>query len=117
MKLAAVLAFLISMITFQLQAQVIMEAQMKPPIVAHKTEPAYTEDARNAKVEGAVTLRAEIGTDGKAHAIRVIQGLGYGLDESAAKCLSEWRYRPGTANGTPVTVPATIEFFFSLNSK
>lgn len=117
MRLAAALAFLISMVTFQLQAQVIMEAEMKPPVVAHKTEPAYTEDARKAKVEGTVTLRADIGIDGKAHAIHVIEGLGYGLNESAAKCLSEWRYRPGTANGVPVTVPATIEIFFTLDSR
>jgi hypothetical protein len=62
-------------------------------------------------------IGADIGIDGKAHAIRVIQGLGYGLNENAAKCLSEWRYRPGTANGVSVTVPAPIEIFFSLDSK
>jgi protein TonB len=118
MRLAAALALLISMVTLQLQAQtIIADAEMKPPVVVHKTEPAYTEDARKAKVEGAVTLWAEIGTDGRAHDIRVIQGLEYGLNESATKCLSEWRYRPGTANGVPVTVPATIEIFFSLNSR
>jgi TonB family protein len=68
-------------------------------------------------VEGAVTLRAEIRTDGTAHDIRVIKGLGYGLDESAIECLSQWRFRPGTANGAAVTVLATIEILFSLNSK
>jgi TonB family protein len=105
MKLAASLAFLISMVP-QLQAQTtIMETEMKPPVIVLKTEPSYTEDARKAKAEGTVTLAAEIRTDGKAHAIRVIKGLGYGLNESAVECLSEWRYRPGTANGTPVTVP------------
>jgi protein TonB len=118
MGLAATVALLISTVTLQLQAQTtIIEAEMKPPVVVRKTEPAYTEDARKAKVEGAVTLWAEIRTDGKPYAIRVTKGLGYGLDESAINCLSEWRYRPGTANGIPVTVPATIEIFFSLDSK
>jgi protein TonB len=118
MKLAAALALLISMVTLQLKAQTtIIEAEMKPPVVVRKTEPTYTEDARKAKVEGAVTLWAEIRTDGKPYVIRVTKGLGYGLNESAIKCLSEWRYRPGTANGIPVTVPATIEIFFSLDSK
>jgi protein TonB len=118
MKFAAALAFLISIVTFQLLAlQTIIEAEMKPPVVAHKTEPAYTEDARKAKVEGAVTLRADIGADGKPHDIRVIKRLGYGLDDQAVKCLSEWRYRPGTANGAPVTVPATIEILFTVDSR
>jgi periplasmic protein TonB len=118
MRLAATLALLISTVSLQLQAQqIVIEAEMKPPVVIHKTEPAYTEDARNAKVEGAVTLWAEIRTDGKPYAIRVTKGLGYGLNQSAIKCLSEWRYRPGTANGIPVTVPATMEIFFSLNPK
>jgi len=117
MRLAAALALLISTVTLQLQAQIIIEAEMKPPVIIHKTQPVYTEDAHKAKVEGAVTLWVEIRTDGKPYAIHVTKGLGYGLNESAIKCLSEWRYRPGTANGIPVTVPATIEIFFSLNPR
>jgi TonB family protein len=118
MRLAAAVALLISTVTLQLRAQtIIIEAEMNPPVVVRKTEPAYTEDARKAKADWAVILRANIGADGRPQAIRVIKGLGYGLDDSAVKCLSEWRYRPGTANGIPVMVPATIEIFFSLESK
>src|SRR5579864_3734896 len=106
MRFAAALMLLISTVMLQLQAQQTMiEAEMKPPVVVHKTEPAYTEDARKAKVEGAVVLRANIGADGRPHDIRVIKRLGYGLDDSAVECLSQWLYRPGTANGAPITVP------------
>jgi TonB family protein len=86
----------------------------KPPVAVETSQPAYTEAARNAKLEGRVVLRVNIGTDGLAHDIEVVQSLGYGLDDSAVECASHWRFRPGTANGVPVTVPATILFFFKL---
>lgn len=85
MNLAVTLALMISVVSLQLQAQIIIEAEIKPPVVIHKTEPAYTEDARKAKAEGAVILRADIGADGRPHDIRVVKRLGYGLDESAVR--------------------------------
>jgi protein TonB len=84
----------------------------KLPVAVETPQPVYTEDARNAKVEGRVVLRVNIGTDGLARDIEVVEGLGYGLDDSAVECTSHWRFRPGTANGVPITVPATILFFF-----
>jgi TonB family protein len=84
------------------------------PALLHKVEPAYTEAARAAKYQGTVLVYAEIGPDGRAGNIRVIRGLGSGLDEKAIEAISQWRFRPGMKDGQPVTVAATIEVNFRL---
>jgi len=88
----------------------------RTPVVIEKTDPEYTEEARNAKVEGAVVLQVEIATDGRAGNIHVVKSLGYGLDEKAIECVRQWRFRPAVKHGTRVRVPATIEVAFHLKN-
>ncbi|MGB9454743.1 MAG: TonB family protein [Bryobacteraceae bacterium] len=84
------------------------------PAVLIKGEPEYSEDARVAKYMGKVVLFVEIGPDGVPHNIRVIRGLGLGLNETAIDAVSQWKFKPGTRDGVPVTVVATIEVNFRL---
>jgi periplasmic protein TonB len=37
-----------------------------------------------------------------------------GLDEKAMEAVSKWLFKPGTKNGKPVTVAASIEVSFHL---
>jgi periplasmic protein TonB len=85
-----------------------------PPAVAHKVAPAYTQQAIQAGIEGAVVLYAEIGIDGGAHSLRVIRGLGYGLDQRAIEAVRRWTFYPAMKNGVPATTPATIQVEFHL---
>jgi TonB family protein len=84
------------------------------PVLLFKAEPDYTEEARIAKYQGTVLLYAEIGTDGIAHRITPVRTLGFGLGEKAVEAISRWRFKPGTKDGQPVTVAATIEVNFRL---
>jgi TonB family protein len=84
------------------------------PVLTFKVEPEYTEEARIAKYQGSVLLYAEIGSDGIAHRITAIRTLGFGLGEKAVEAVSRWRFKPGTKDGEPVTVAATIEVNFRL---
>jgi TonB family protein len=84
------------------------------PAVLYKVEPEYTEEARAAKYQGTVLLYIEVGPDGMAHNIQVQRGLGLGLDQKAIDAISQWRFRPGTKDGQPVPVAATIEVNFRL---
>ena len=54
------------------------------PALLYKVEPAYSEEARAAKYQGTVLLYCEIGPDGRASHIRVLESLGLGLDEQAS---------------------------------
>ena len=56
--------------------------------------PVYTDEARHVKVQGTVTLRVLVGTDGRASQIRVVRGLGYGLEERAEQTVRGWKFKP-----------------------
>lgn len=84
-----------------------------PRLVA-RAEPSYTQEARDAAVEGTVVLKLEVWPDGKAHNIEVIRGLGYGLDAEATKTVQLWEFEPGMKDGKAVRVAATVEMSFRL---
>ena len=87
------------------------------PALIHKVEPEYTEEARQAKLEGTVLVKVEITPEGKATNIKVLHALGLGLDEKAVECVAQWRFKPGLKDGQPVTVVAQIEVDFRLLEK
>jgi TonB family protein len=84
------------------------------PVLLHKVEPEYSEEARKAKYSGTVLLYIEVTPDGRASNIRVQRSLGLGLDEKAIEAVKQWKFKPGYKNGQPVTVAATIEVNFRL---
>ena len=77
-------------------------------------DPEFSEEARQAKYQGMVLLAIEVDASGHPANIRVLQGLGMGLDEKAIQAVSQWRFRPGLQNGKPVATPATIQVIFRL---
>jgi TonB family protein len=87
---------------------------VRAPVLLSKVEPEYTEEARAAKYQGTVLVYIEVGPDGQAHNMKVIRSLGMGLDEKAIESVNRWKFRPGTKDGQPVTVQATIEVNFRL---
>jgi periplasmic protein TonB len=86
------------------------------PKLIHKTDPEYTKEALEAKIEGTVVLVTVIGANGVPEDIRVVKGLGYGLDEKAVQCLETWRFNPALKDGQPVPVKAQVEVTFRLPS-
>jgi protein TonB len=77
--------------------------------------PIYTDEARHAKLQGTVTLRVLVGADGRASDIRVVRGLGFGLDERAVQTVTGWKFRPARdANQRAVPAWITIEAVFRL---
>jgi len=84
------------------------------PMLVSKTEPEYTEAAKEARYQGTVLLYVEISPEGKAINIRVLRSLGLGLDEKAMEAVKQWQFKPGMKDGSPVTVQAQIEVNFRL---
>jgi len=64
------------------------------------------------KGDGKVVLSMFIGPDGLVHRIRLVRGIGFGLDEKSAEAVSKWRFRPGSLNGRPIAVEAKVEVAF-----
>jgi len=65
----------------------------------------------------AVSVRprsAIVRKDGTIEILKVVRGLGLGLDENAIQALKQWKFRPGMKNGVAVDVALNIEVNFSL---
>jgi TonB family protein len=86
------------------------------PMLLRKSDPVYTEEARQAQVQGTVLLGIEIDPAGivSTDRMRVVRSLGYGLDEKAIECVRQWRFRPAFKGGFAVKTQATIEVNFRL---
>ena len=65
------------------QELVIPNGGMTPPVAIQTTPPAYSMQAFQRRIEGIVTVLAEFDIDGNAKVLRVVKGLGFGLDENA----------------------------------
>jgi len=85
------------------------------PSCAYCHDPQYTDEAREAKLQGKVTLRVLVGADGRASQIRIVQGIGLGLDERAEQAIRGWKFVPAH-DGARHAVPAwvTVEAVFRL---
>jgi protein TonB len=86
-----------------------------PPGCAYCPFPTYTDEARHGKVQGAVTLQVLVGADGRAQAIRIVKGIGFGLDERAVETVRGWKFIPAR-DGSKRAVAAwvTVEAVFRL---
>jgi TonB family protein len=85
-----------------------------PPKVLQQSEPQYTDEAKAAKLEGIVALTMVVGTDQRAHDVKVTRSLDPGLDSNAVASIKTWRFQPGTKNGKAVPVRAEVEVNFRL---
>lgn len=84
------------------------------PQLIHKVEPEYPDEARKSRYQGTVQISAEIDLAGRPANIRVLHGLGLGLDERAVEAVAQWRFHPAMSNGQPVKVSVVIEVSFHL---
>ncbi len=77
--------------------------------------PSFSEEARKSKMQGSVTLRIVVGTDGRVSNIRVARGVGMGLDERAIEAVRGWRFKPALGpDRKPVPTEVLIEVTFRL---
>jgi TonB family protein len=53
---------------------------------------------------------------GQVHVIRVLQGLGYGLDEQAVRAAEQIKFKPALHAGQPVDSTAVVHIIFQLAS-
>ena len=78
-------------------------------------QPSYTQQARQAEIEGQVRVQVTIDESGRVIAAQLGTGLGYGLDEAALAAAKRWTFDPATKCGNPVTGATTLLFGFHLD--
>jgi TonB family protein len=87
----------------------------KPVEILFKPEPSYSDEAKLRRIEGTVTLELEFGATGEIRVLRVVQGLGYGLDEAAEQAAKRIRFKPAQADGRAVDYRATVHISFRIS--
>ncbi len=87
---------------------------VKPVEILEKPRPAYTEEARHLNVQGEVVLEVSFDASGQLRVLRIIRGLGHGLDETAVAAARQIRFRPALRDGSPVDSTAVIHIVFQL---
>ncbi len=84
------------------------------PACRYCPDPRYTTDARTAKFEGTVLLKAVVSPEGKAISAHIVRGIPFGLNEMALDAVSQWKFTPAMLQGKPVAVEVAIEIGFRL---
>ena len=87
---------------------------VEPPRLLREVKAQYTEDARTRGVTGDVILEIVIRSDGSVGDVKVLRGLGFGLDERAVTAVRSWKFSPAKRLGTAVDVIVEVEVEFSL---
>jgi TonB family protein len=77
-------------------------------------QPQYTEIARKARIQGVVIVQAIIDKEGRVTNVKVLKGLPMGLEAAAVDAIKQWRFKPATLNGRPVTVYYNLTVNFKL---
>jgi TonB family protein len=89
-------------------------AKMQPAEVISKPTPAYTAEARSLRIEGEVVLEVVFEASGNLRIVRVVQGLGHGLDEAAVHAAQQIRFKPAVRDGQPSDYTALVHIVFQL---
>ena len=87
----------------------------RPVEIVFKPTPEYTAEARSARIEGTVSLELEFTAAGDVRVLRVVRGLGHGLDEAAQQAALRIRFKPAASDGRPADSRATVHITFRLS--
>lgn len=80
-------------------------------------DPGYTEQARNRRIQGFVSMDAVVSREGKMVKLFIKKSLDPGLDHNALNAVRQWRCKPARdGNGNPVTILVPIEIEFRLSN-
>jgi len=85
-----------------------------PAEILSKPTPIYTDEARARRIEGEVLLEVVFEANGKIQVLRVIHGLGYGLDDAAIRAAQQIRFKPALQDGQPSDSTAVLHIIFQL---
>jgi protein TonB len=87
---------------------------IEPPRLLREVKAGYTEEARQRRIAGDVLLEIVVRQDGSVGDVKVLQGLGSGLNERAVQAVRQWRFAPARRQGAPVDVIVEVAVEFKI---
>jgi protein TonB len=88
----------------------------QPLVTLARMPPLYPLAAKRKGTEGWVTVRFVVTEQGTVEKVSITEARPPGIfDESVRRCVSAWRFKPGTVDGRPVRVWAETTVRFELD--
>jgi len=87
---------------------------IEPPRLLREVRADYTEEARRRGLTGEVVLEIVVRRDGAVGDVKILQGLGAGLNDRAVQAVRQWRFSPAQRQGSPVDVIVEVAVEFKL---
>jgi len=100
--------------TVQSHAAESAAAKIVPAEILSKPTPTYTDEARAKRIEGEVLLEVVFEASGKLRVLKIVRGLGHGLDDSAVRAAEQIRFKPALKDGQPSDSTAVVHIIFQL---
>lgn len=88
--------------------------EVKPALPVTFTDPQIYRWEAPSGVQGDVIVEITIDVQGNVADTRLLQGVGYGIDQKVIAAAREWHFRPATRNG--VAVPSKQDYRFHFPS-
>jgi periplasmic protein TonB len=94
----------------------IFKAALRDPRFARDFQPEYPIGKLRLEIEGSVTVRVLVGTDGRVRQVQIIRASDSDFARATEKqALKSWRFKPATRDGTPVEDWQTLTVRFDIN--
>jgi hypothetical protein len=85
-----------------------------PPIPFLKPMPPYTKEAQEGNIRGILRMQLTVQKDGTPADVKILNGLGHGLDESAISIVADlWRFMPAIRDGAPMESQLIMDIPFN----
>lgn len=89
-------------------------AKVLPAEILSKPTPVYTQEARSLKIEGEVLLEVVLQASGNLRVLRIVRGLGHGLDDNAVRAAEQIHFKPAIKDGQPSDSTVVLHIIFQL---
>jgi TonB family protein len=89
-------------------------ARAVPAEILSKPTPIYTLEARTLRIQGEVLLEVVLEASGGLRVVRVVHGLGHGLDDNAVRAAEQIHFKPAMRNGQPADSTVVLHIIFQL---
>lgn len=86
------------------------------PGVLDEVKPPYPPEALRNEIEGTVVLKVTIDEHGNVTDVKLLKGLGFGLDEASIASMRKRKFKPATKGGEAVGTTITFNYSWYLDS-
>ena len=116
LSLTACISLFAAQDTPQTPAQAVhVSAEVAADLLVSKVDPIYPPLARQARIQGVVSLKVIVGNTGDVEDVQLVTGHPM-LAPAAIAAVKQWKYRPYLLNGEPIRADIQVQINFTLSN-